>query len=299
LTSKAAVVCASTDAGADIDYLFLQVQVDQPVISAGQPCGNLLAGVVPFAVERGLIDATDTDTTVRVRMVNTGGTATVSLATPGGRVRYAGDTSISGVPFPAAPVLISFADIEGAVCGSLLPTGQVRDELDGIAVTCIDNGMPVVVLRAADLGTTGHESGAELEANTALRDRLERLRLRAGEVMGLGDVRDATVPKMTLVAAPRAGGTLATRTFIPHRCHTSIGVLGAVTVASAVALPGSVATDLAARERDGTRIRLEHPTGYFDTDIELDAAGRIARAAVVRTARKLFDGVTWPRPAGR
>ena len=304
LTSKVAVVSRSEDdPDADVDYLFLQVQVDAPVVSAGQPCGNILAGVAPFAVERGLVTAGPETTTVRIRMVNTGALAFATIQTPGARPRYSGGTTIAGVPFPAAPVAIRFADTAGAVCGALLPTGNVRDEIDGTPVTCVDNGMPVAVIAASSLGVTGYESGAELEANPELRERLERLRLRAGKLMGLGDVSTGTVPKMTLVAPAREGGTLCTRTFIPHRCHPAIGVLGAVSVATAAGLAGSVAAEVRAEagaqgvrkqhvgnDNGGERIRIEHPTGSFDT--EIDADGRVA---VIRTARKLFDGLAWPR----
>jgi len=303
LTSKVGVVSRG-DADSDVDYLFLQVQVESPAVSAGQPCGNILAGIGPFAVERGLIVPGDGHTTVRIRMVNTGGLAVATFPTTATGVVYGGETLISGVPFPAAEVVITFSDTEGSVCGSLLPTGKVVDELDGTRVTLIANGMPVVVVAAADLGITGHESCAELESDMDLRARLESLRLLAGSAMGLGDVTADTVPKMTLVAAPRDGGTLATRTFIPHRCHTSIGVLGAVTVATAAALPGSVAHDLAVAPTetpDGSgsmsRFRLEHPSGFFDTEVVRDEAGRIDRVSVVRTARKLFDGIAFPRPS--
>ena len=291
LTSKAAVVSRSAgDPDADVDYLFLQVVVDRPVVSAGQPCGNLLVAVAPFAVERGLVEAGPRTTTVRIRMVNTGGLAIATIATPGGRVEYPGDTTIAGTPFPAAPVRIRFADTAGAVCGGLLPTGRVRDDLDGTPATLVDNGMPVVVLDAAGLGVTGAEPPAELEGNDVLRSRLEVLRLLAGELMGLGDVSAATVPKMTLVSAPRHGGTLATRMFIPHRVHPAIGVLAGLSVATAVGLPGSVAAEVAG-DAPGGRIRIEHPSGFFDTE-----SGDDAGISVVSTARKLFDGVAWPRP---
>jgi 4-oxalomesaconate tautomerase len=294
LTSKVAVVSRSVgDPEADVDYLFLQLQVDRPEVSAGQPCGNILAGIAPFAVERGLVRAGPETTRVRIRMVNTGGLATASIQTPGGEPRYAGETEIAGLPFPAAPVAIRFADTAGAICGSLLPTGNVVDEFDGIPVTCVDNGMPVVVIEAESLGVTGYEAPEELECNGELRVRLEELRLRAGEAMGLGDVTTLSTPKLTLVAPPREGGTLSTRTFIPHRCHPSIGVLGAVSVATAAVLPGSVAASVAATG-DG-RMRIEHPTGFFDTEIDPEAPPEAAEIAVIRTARKLFDGLTWPR----
>jgi 4-oxalomesaconate tautomerase len=292
LTSKVAVVSRSATPETDVDYLFLQVSVDSAVVSAGQPCGNILAGIGPFAVERGLVGSSTERTTVAIRMVNTGARAVATFATPQGRVAYAGDTTISGAPFPAAPISIIFADTEGSLCGSLLPTGQVVDVVDigrVVQITCIDDGMPVCLVAAADLGVTGYETCAELEANQGLRALLERLRLRAGEMMGLGDVAGKTVPKMTMVAPPREGGRVCTRTFIPHRCHTSIGVLGAVAVARAASLPGSVAARVAAAADDGARVRIEHPTGSFDTERRGD------QIAVIRTARKLFDGVAWPR----
>jgi len=301
LTSKVAVVSTSDTPGADVDYLFLQVHVDRALVSASQPCGNILAGVAPFALERGLIAATGEVTEVRIRMVNTGSVATARLATPGGAVHYAGDTSISGVPFPAARIAITFEGTQGSVCGALLPTGRARDRIARLDVTCIDNGMPVVVINAADLGVTGYERPADLEANGDLRARLEELRFAAASRMGLGDAGELTIPKLTLVAAPRAGGTLCTRTFIPHRCHSSIGVLGAVTVATAARLPGSVAADVAVNPASvvdpaGRRVRLETPSGYFDTEVEPpNQDGSPGRIAVVRTARKLFDGRTWPR----
>ena len=287
LTSKVAVVSASATAA--VDYLFLQVGVDAATVSDRQNCGNLLAGIAGFAVERGLVPAGGDRTTVRIRMVNSDSVATATIATPGGVVDYAGDTAISGVPGTAAPVLLDFA----APTGALLPTGSTVDVIDDVPVTCVDNGMAVVVLPASAVDVTGYETPAELEADERLRARLERIRLRAGELMGLGDVTATSVPKLTLVAAPRDGGTIATRTFIPHRCHTSIGVLGAVTVATACALPGTPAGGLA--DGGGPRYRIEHPTGHLDVEVELDETGAVHRSGVVRTARKLFDGVVFPR----
>ncbi|HEY5853867.1 MAG TPA: 4-oxalomesaconate tautomerase [Aldersonia sp.] len=295
LTSKVAVVSPSTDPDADVDYLFLQVGVDAAVVSDSQNCGNILAGVGPFAVERGLVPATGERTEVRIRMVNSDGYATARFATPGGVVDYAGVARIAGVPGTAAPISLEFADTAGSSCGALLPTGQVVDTIDGIEVTCLDNGMPTVVLDAGDLGVTGYESPADLEANTDLVDRLAHIRIQAGKLMGLGDVTDKTVPKMTLVSPPQHGGTVSTRTFIPVRCHTSIGVLGAVTVATAARIPGSVAHRHSGG--DGTLVRIEHPTGYFDVDVDLHAepAGvTVTHAAAIRTSRKLFDGTVFP-----
>ncbi|GLW33148.1 4-oxalomesaconate tautomerase [Actinoplanes regularis] len=294
LTSKVAVISRSADPEADVDYLFLQVQVDKPIVSAEQPCGNILAGVGPFAIERGLVDPRGPRTPVRVRMVNTGALAVVTVSTPDGRVEYAGDTALSGVPGTAARIEVEFRDTAGSVAPGLLPTGRVRDDLDGVPATLIDNGMPVVLLNAGDLGVTGYETPAQLEANGELRRRVEELRLIAGKLMGLGDVGAATVPKMCLVAPPAHGGSLSTRMFIPHRVHASIGVLAAVSVGTAAAVPGSVAFLAEAPET----IRLEHPSGFYDVVIDVDPAGdeiTIGRSAIVSTARLLLDGQVHPR----
>lgn len=296
LTSKVAVVRAlPSDDGLDaVEYLFLQVSVDEALVSDRQNCGNLLAGIGPFAIERGLVDAVDGETLVPIRMVNTGGGAVAHVPTPGGVVDYDGQTAIDGVPGTASAIVLDFEETAGSSCGSLLPTGNVADEIDGVAVTLIDNGMPTVVLRAADVGARGDETPAELEANDALRAALERIRIEAGERMGLGDVRETTVPKMTMVSAPREGGALSTRTFIPHRCHTSIGVLGAASVAVAALLPGSVAEGIVVAP--GTaRLAIEHPTGALEVEVEL-AGLDVVRTAIVRTARPIMDGVVYPRP---
>jgi len=290
LTSKVAVV---TPTGGGVDYLFLQVGVDQPLVSDRQNCGNLLAGVGPFAIERGLVQVTGDVTAVPIRMVNTGGGATAHVPTPGGTVQYAGGTAIDGVPGTAAAIVLDFEDTAGSSCGALLPTGTARDVLAGVPVTCVDNGMPTVVLRAADLGLRGDEDPAALESNEPLRELLEAVRLEAGKCMNLGDVAHLTVPKMTIVSPPRAGGVLATRTFIPHRVHTSIGVLGAASVAVAAALPDGVAADAAVLP-DGPRMRIEHPTGALEVEVELEGTD-VRRTAIVRTARKLFDGNVYPR----
>ena len=301
LTSKVAVVSPRTDGVADVDYHFLQVVVDEAVVTDRQNCGNLLAGVGPFALERGLVTAPDGDTAaVRIHMVNTGGLATATVPLRGGRPQYGGTTGISGVPGTAAAIRLDFEGIAGSSCGALLPTGNAVDEVSGLAVTLVDNGMPVVVLRAEDVGVTGYESCADLEANEALRGTLERLRLAAGPRMNLGDVEATTVPKLTLVAPPTAGGAIATRTFIPHRCHDAIGVLGAVSVATAALLPEGPAAEVADLDGDGGAVTVEHPTGSFDAAVDLrieDGAPVVERAGIIRTARKLMDGTVFPRDA--
>lgn len=297
LTSKVAVVSPSPDPRADVDYLFLQVAVDRPEVNSRQNCGNILAGIGPFAVERGLVPAGEEETSVRIRMVNSGDLATATFPTSGGRVDYPGDAEISGVPGTAAPVVIDFPP----GTRKLLPTGNVRDVLDGIPVTCVDNGMPTVLVQAATLKVTGHESPKDLEEDLALADRIRELRLAAGHLMGLGDVSTTTVPKVTLLAPPRHGGAVTTRTFIPVRCHPSIGVLGAASVAAGLRFEGGVGADLADLPTGSDRVRIEHPTGFLDIESGLgtDAAGlpTARRTALVRTARKIFDGTVFPRSA--
>ena len=296
LTSKVAVVARSTRPGVDVDYLFLQVFVDQAIVTDAQNCGNILAGVGPFAIERGLVTAQEGETPVTIWMENTGQIAVARVQTPGGRVAYGGAARIDGVPGRAAPVPIEFRDTAGSSCGALFPTGQVVDEIDGVQVTLIDNGMPCVVLRASDMGLTGQEAPAELEADDALRARLEAIRLTAGPLMALGDVTEKSVPKMTMVSAPRRGGAIGTRTFIPHRCHKTIGVLGAVSVATACLTPGAVGHDLAViPEGTAKALSIEHPTGEMTVVGHVDK-GVVTRAEVLRTARKLMDGVVFPAP---
>jgi 4-oxalomesaconate tautomerase len=305
LTSKVAVVGLSEAPGVDVDYLFLQVVVDEPIVTGKQNCGNILAGVGPFAVERGLVAPGAGDSTsVRIRMLNTDGLVTATFPTPGGMPEYRGDASIDGVPGTAAPVLLEFGGGPGPGGPGpggkqVFPTGNLRDEFGGIGVTCVDNGMPVVVVEAASFGKTGYETVAELEADEDLRARVTELRLEAGTAMGLGDVSGTTVPKVSLVAPPRHGGTISTRTYIPVRVHESIGVLGAVSVATAIMAPGAVGANLAVPLAPGvTRLSVEHPSGALAVEVELDPSAtppRALRSGVIRTARKLFDGTVFPR----
>ncbi len=295
LTSKVAVVSRPARPVADVDYLFLQVMVDQAIVTDRQNCGNILAGVGPFAVERGLAAAAGDQTRVRIRMVNTGTIVTAAFPTPGGRPRYDGDTAIDGVPGTAAAVVLDFEDAGSGA--SVFPTGNVTDVLGGIQVTCVDNGMPVVVVEAASLGQTGQEPVTALEGDAALNERVHKLRLKAGQAMGLGDVSGTTVPKISLVSPPTHGGTVSTRTFIPVRVHDSIGVLGAVSVGTAIVTPGAVGHSLAVLD-GGSRLSVEHPSGALTVEVSLDTSvspPRVIRSGVVRTARKLFDGTVFPR----
>src|SRR5688572_21044726 len=296
LTSKVAVIRSSSDARADVDYLFLQVVVDNAEVSDSQNCGNILAGVGPWAIENGLVPIVGPVTPVRIHMVNTASLAVAYVPTPNGAVEYEGDARIDGVPGTAAAIPLEFLDVAGSSCGALLPTGSAMDTIAETKVTCIDNGMPVVLLRATDFGLSGDETPTQLEANTALKARIEKIRLQAGPRMNLGDVQQKTVPKMCLVSAPRHGGAISTRTFIPHRVHESIGVLGAVSVATACVIPGSVAVGLKPdlrRSTNAQRLEVEHPTGFFTVDIDAEisaAAIKVRRAALLRTARKLMRG---------
>lgn len=295
LTSKVAVIRPSSRPGIDVDFLFLQVFVDEPIVTDSQNCGNILAGVGPFAVERGLVAVKDGVSEVRVFMENTSQVAAVRFDTPGGVVRYAGDAKIDGVPGRAAPVSIMFEDTAGSTCGALLPTGNTVDTIEGVQATLIDNGMPCVVMCAQDLGITGTEVPVELEQNVALRKKLESIRLAAGPLMNLGDVTKKSVPKLTMVSEPQhSGGTVSTRTFIPHRCHSSIGVFGAVSVATACLLPGSPAARVAQVPVGGSKtLSIEHPTGETAVVLTCGDDGMPQRAGMLRTARKLFDGLVF------
>lgn len=295
LTSKVAVLSPSSRDDADVDYLFLQVFVDRPVVTGAQPCGNILAGVGPAAIERGLVAVTGDVTPVRIHMLNTGEVATAKVETPGGRVNYAGASAIDGVPGTAAAVPLMFENIAGSMTGALLPTGNAVDMIGGVACALIDNGMPCVILRAEDVGVAGTETREELEANAALKARLETIRLEAGPLMNLGDVTEKSVPKMTLVSAPTAGGVISTRSFIPHRVHASIGVLAAVTVATACLQSGGPAATLAVLPADG-RFLVEHPSGAAEVFLDLAPDGTLRAAGTLRTARKLFDGQVFPGP---
>jgi len=294
LTSKVAVVSKSEREGIDVDYLFLQVFVDQAIVTDAQNCGNILAGVGPFAIERGLVAATGDETRVAIFMENTGQVAVATVRTPDGRVTYAGNAAIDGVPGTHAPIPTEFRDTAGSSCGALLPSGNAVDVVNGVPVTLIDNGMPCVVMKAEDVGITGYEDRDWLDANVELKARIEAIRLAVGETMNLGDVREKSVPKMMLVAPPRAGGAVCVRSFIPHRAHATIGVLGAVSVATACLIPGSPAAEVAVTP-EGKRktLSVEHPTGEMSCVLEMGEAGDVVSAALLRTARKLMDGVVF------
>ncbi len=300
LTSKVGLVSLSQRDGVDLEFLFAQVSVDKALVDTTPNCGNMLAGVVPFALEKGLVAASGDTTTVRVLTVNTGTVADITVETPGGTLTYEGGARIDGVPGTHAPISIAFRDTAGSVCGALLPSGRATDVIDGVPCTLIDNGMPVVVLAAQSAGVTGYETPDTLNADRELAARLESIRLQAGHLMRLGDVAAKPIPKMTLIAPPRSGGVVATRTFIPHVCHSSIGVLGAVTVATACAIDGTVARGIAASAMGG-RMSIEHPSGEFTVDLDVTEGPdgpQVVRAALLRTARRLFAGtVAVPRAA--
>ena len=293
LTSKVGMVRRGQAPGVDLEFLFAQVSVKEARVDTTPNCGNMLAAVAPFGLETGLVQAAGDVTTLRVLTRNTGTLSDIEVRTPGGKVEYSGDARIDGVPGTAAPINISFLETAGSVCGALLPTGRLVDRFDGIDVTCIDNGMPVVIMAAEALGVTGYESRDELNANAGLKKKIESIRLQAGPAMNLGDVLKKVVPKMCLVARPRTGGHISTRTFIPHDCHAAVGVLGAVTVATAAVMPGTVA-NLCAVVPPGTvkTVSVEHPSGEFSVVLTMNPANasEVLQAALLRTARLIMRG---------
>ncbi|ALX95172.1 PrpF protein [Serratia fonticola] len=293
LTSKVGIISLSEDPQADLNFLFAQVAINERRVDTTPNCGNMLAAAGPAALEAGLISPQGEQTTLRIRTLNTNMIAEVTIQTPGGKPDYEGDARIDGVPGTSAPVLLNFLDTAGSVCGSLLPTGKLCDTVDGIQVTCIDNGMPVVIVSASDMGISGYESKDRLNADKELAARIERLRLQAGKLMGITDLTNKSVPKISMVAKARAGGTLCTRTFIPHTCHAAIGVLGAVTVATAAVMVGSVAHSLAELPGgDEQQLSIEHPSGELSVYLRLNPDGSVQQAALMRTARLIMRGET-------
>ncbi|MCH6236383.1 4-oxalomesaconate tautomerase [Cognataquiflexum rubidum] len=294
LTSKVAVVSPSKEKNADLDYLFLQVVIGKGKISTTQTCGNILAAVVPFAIESGLIKANNPSTTAIVNLVNTGGHCEVTVETPNGIVNYNGQTKVDGVPGTSAPILCNYLGTEGATCGSLFPTGNLLDIVDGISVTCIDNGMPEILIRASDLLISGNESPLELNSNEELKRKLEHIRLQMGPKMNLGDVTNQTIPKICVVSVPLNGGAINTRTFIPHVCHEAIGVLGAVSTATACIIAGTVANKIASLPSSHEAgLSIEHPTGEFTVKLITEKTeGKISikKSIVLRTSRLISMG---------
>jgi 4-oxalomesaconate tautomerase len=297
LTSKVALIKKSERPGVDVDYLFVQVFVDEAKASTSQNCGNILAGVGPYAIEQGLVEAQDGETLVTVYMENTDSVAKQRILTPGRKVQYHGDAAIDGVPGTHAPIMIEFLDVAGSSCGALFPTGNFVDEVNGLKVTMVDNGMPCVLIEAPDLGLHGDESIAELESNEPLKARIEALRLAVGPLMNLGDVKDKTVPKMFIISPPKRGGFVNTRSFIPFRVHDAIGVLAAASVAAAVNIPGAVGHAYAAIPKGQTRLcEVEHPTGTMGVEVVLDADPTVLvpkSTSIMRTARLLMAGTAY------
>ncbi len=297
LSSKVAIVGLSDSAEADLDYLFVQIQQGKGKVSTTQTCGNMLAGVLPFAIEAGLIPAETPHTRARIRLLNTGGICEVIVQTPQGRVEYSGTTHIDGVVGTSAAIICNYLETVGATCGALLPTGKTIDTIQGVAATCIDNGMPLVVMRASDFGLTGYESIMALEANTNLKEKIEQIRLEAGYLMNLGDVSQQTIPKMCLVAPAMQGGAIHTRMFIPHVVHEAIGVLAAVSVATACILPESITQGIATVEEGASLLSIEHPSGEFTVNLSYERQANllphIMASGVIRTARLLSKGAVF------
>ena len=306
LTSKVGIVSKSKVPGVALDFLFAQLQPNTDTVDTTPNCGNMLAAVVPFALETGMVQAQGDQSTFRVLTLNTDMQCDITVNTHGGLVQYEGTARIDGAPGTSAPVVINFLDTAGSVCSSLLPTGKVKDTLTvtgagfetfTLDVTCIDNGMPLVLFNARDVGRTGYESVADMNADTELKTKIEALRLQVSVLMGLGDVSQKNFPKMTLIAPPQKGGAIATRSFIPHVCHDAIGVLAAVTVGTACVLEGSVCEGVAVMPSGSEKnVSVEHPTGEFSVALQTEPAPQlpggqnVTQAALLRTARLLMQG---------
>ncbi|CAN7357445.1 4-oxalomesaconate tautomerase [Pseudoduganella sp. LjRoot289] len=296
LTSKAVIVGASSRPGIDVEYLFAQVSLTEHTVDTGPNCGNMLAGVAPFAIERGLVRVAGPATRVRIFNINTGKVIEAVVQTPQGRVTYEGDVRVDGVPGTGAGVELNFLDAAGAKTGALLPTGRALDVVDGVPLSCVDFTTPMVLIGAASLGKTGHESKADLDGDAELLARLEQLRLKAAVLMGMGDVTGKVLPKLALLGAPRFGGTISSRYFVPWNCHAAHAATGATCVAAACCIPGSVAALLAPGERGQQRaLAIEHPAGKIEATVQFGADGSVLSAGIVRTARPLFSGQVYVR----
>ncbi len=294
VTSKVAIVSRSTRPGVDLDYLFAQVDINKPLVDTAPSCGNMLAGVAPFAIETGMIRATDGETRVMIFNVNTEARIEALVQTPGGQMRYSGEARIAGVPGTGAPIILNFMDVVGSVSGKLLPTGNVRDVIEGVEVTCIDVAMPMILMRASDFGLEGTENRGHFDANKALFARVEKIRLEAGRRMGFGDVTDKVIPKVGLLSRARtATGTITSRYLTPHTLHQAHAVTGAVCVASACAVVGSIAHELARPDPANPRtIWIEHPSGEVDVLLKTTGTGADMDvvAGALRTARPIMRG---------
>ena len=298
LTSKVAIISESIKEDCDVDFLFIQVVVGENRVDSSPNCGNILAGVGTFAIESNMITVIDNETTIRVNMINSNNICELIMQTPNGRLSYEGDTKIDGVPGTSAPIICNYMDIAGSKCGSLFPTGNKKDVIDGVNITCIDNGMPVVLINANELDITGYESCEELTNNKKLRDKIESIRLKIGPLMNLGDVTNKVIPKMTIISQSKTGRNINTRTFIPHNCHSSIGVLGAVSVASACLYSECVTSNVCnIKYTPIINVRVEHPSGEFLVELSTDKINNelnIKKAGILRTARLISKGEAYP-----
>lgn len=320
-TSKAAIIGPPSRPDADVDYTFAQVSVGSPLVDWGGNCGNISSAVGPYAIDSGLVPATDQLTTVRIHNTNTSKIIVAQVPTRDGRALVAGDYEIPGVPGTGARIQLEFTDPAGSVTGRLLPTGRARDEIvlgDGrrITVSIVDAANPVVFLRADDLRMDGTESPAQIEASTDATAALEEARAIAAEMLGIvPDRTDATgrspgLPKVGFVAPPRAYVT-TTGTPIPARdfdvagrlmsmqtAHRSYMVTGAICTAAAAMIEGSVVHEAVAAGggRPSEVVRIAHPYGVMDASVRV-AVGletvEIRGVTVGRTARHILDGVVW------
>ena len=289
VTSKTAILSRSDAEGVDIDYLFAQVSLDRPFVDTSPSCGNILSAVGHAALEMGLAEPADGETRLVIRNTNTGSLMEAVLETPGAKWAYTGDARIDGVAGTAAPVLMNFLDVVGSKTGALFPTGQKLEEINGLTVTLIDVAVPMIWFRAEELGLAGNETKAELD-DPALLERMEACRLIASERMGLGDARGRVVPKMGIASAPRNGGHITSRYFVPQECHPTHAVTGSINVSVAATTPGTVVAEASTAEAYANGVfTLEHPVGSIDVTLTYEGE-TFKKAGVVRTAKKIMSG---------
>ncbi|SBS27618.1 4-oxalomesaconate tautomerase [Marinomonas spartinae] len=295
LTSKVAMVGPSTHPEADVDYLFAQVGILEKKVDFAPNCGNMLAGVAPYAIETGLFPASNDKTTVRIHNLNTGKIIHATVSTPNGKVKYSGNTIIAGTNSPGEPIHLTFIDVEGAKTGKLLPTGNKIDVIDSVPVTCIDAATPVVLIKASDLKKTGYESPSEFDNDVEFMSRLENIRLQAGRLMGLGDVSNSVIPKPILLSPAVHGGTISARYFVPNKCHKALAVTGSIAITTACCTLGTIASELINNDSDDSSFVLEHPSGTIELSVtrKADDSSVIESVSLIRTAKRILNGTIY------
>lgn len=293
VTSKVAIVSPSKHEGIDVDYKFVQVGIEEAIVDDKPTCGNILSAVGFFALEKGLVKVQNKETKVVVRDVNTGATITQILQTPNGVITYSGDTKVAGVPKSASAVKLKFQNIAGGKTGSYLPTGNKIDTFCGVQATCLDISMPVVFVRAKDMGISGYESPKELDSKKELFEKLELIREEASKAMGLGSAKGNVIPKFCVISEAKNGGDINIRYFTPSSAHPAVAVSASFCISAALFIKGTIFDDISKKSFSMGEhvVKVENPSGINEVGLNfLDEDISHVEGQTTRTARMLFKG---------